>query len=350
MRGAPRRGKSFDPSCTRGRKSSVESDCATLWKTWPRRRVEVKVVSVKTTSIGRVTLLVALTWGVTSTPARAFVPPNTSVGHRVATDMVYVPAASFKLGIEASWGGPTPGKAFNGDNPAGVDVHLASFFMDRTEVTAGQYQACVLAGACTALTQGDTSNSKEYTQLCTYQKPGHENHPVNCVSHAEAKQYCTWAGKRLPTDAEFELAERGPNGKPFPWGDEPPSPKRVNACDASLVRDQAKIAGSFTSMWPDGGDDGWAFTAPVGSYPDGASPYGALDMSGNVDEWTADAWWDMTGGATGPKGPATGDGDRVVRGGAWDLNSIDSFAATRRVNYQSTTRAAWLGFRCAKDG
>jgi formylglycine-generating enzyme required for sulfatase activity len=308
---------------------------------------------VERTYTGFAALLIALCLGVTSTPARAFVSPNTSVGHRGASDMVYVPGTTFKLGIQASWGGATPGQASSGDNPAGVDVHVSSFFIDRLEVSAAQYHACVLAGGCPALTLGDTTDAK-YTQLCTYGKAGYESHPINCVVHAEAAKYCGWAGKRLPTESEFELAERGPSGKAFPWGDDPPTPKRVNACDASLAREaQSKLGTSFTSMWTDGGDDGWAFTAPVGTYPEGASPYGALDMSGNVEEWVSDPWWEMTGGATGPKplsaGAPAGD-DHVVRGGSWDLNSFDSFAATRRVAYQSSTRAAWLGFRCAKDG
>ncbi len=284
--------------------------------------------------------------------ARAFVQPAASLGGRGAPDMVFVPASTFKLGVRAAWGGTNPGETFNGDNPAAVEVNDASFYIDRTEVTASQYHACVLAGACPVPAVVDTTDNK-YTAICTYGRAGLEHHPFNCVVFSEATKYCAWAGKRLPSEAEFELAERGPHGRAFPWGDDPPTPKRLNACDASLVRDApAKFGagqGSYTTMYPDGGDDGWAFTAPVGTYPDGASPYGALDMSGNVEEWVSDPWWEMTGGATGPKGPNPSD-DHVVRGGAWDLNGFDSFAGTRRVATQANTRAAWLGFRCAKDG
>ncbi|MEO7094225.1 MAG: SUMF1/EgtB/PvdO family nonheme iron enzyme, partial [Polyangiales bacterium] len=171
----------------------------------------------------------------------------------------------------------------------------------------------------------------------------------------EAEKYCAFAGKRLPTEYEYELAERGPKGKAFPWGDEAPLPVHVNACDASCMRDaQTKLAEQFSNMWPDiNGDDGYGFTSPVGSYPAGASPYGVLDLSGNVEEWVADPWWDvatLTPGAVPAPPPPTGAGsDYVIRGGSWDLNNIDAFSGVRRTEAGSGTRAAWLGFRCARD-
>lgn len=282
--------------------------------------------------------------------ARAFVPPKHSPAS-VRADMVLVPGATYKYGAEAHWQGPTPGQLpAIGIGTAGVDVSVPSFFMDRTEVTAGAYATCVAAGACPALTQGDTSDSS-LSPACTFGKPGLENHPVNCVAHAEAAAYCAFAGKRLPTDVEWELAARGKDGRPFPWGDAYPTAKHLNACDASLQRDNAKYGKSYVSMWGDTGDDGWSFTAPAGTYPDGASPYGVLDLSGNVEEWLGDPWWDITpSGPPTAATPNTGAGsDFIVRGGAFDLNSADSFAVTRRLRTEANTRAAWLGFRCASD-
>jgi len=283
--------------------------------------------------------LVALV-GVAFAPrADAFMRPGISLVGR--SDMVFVPGATFKLGKQATWGGAKAGSSSFGGDPEGVLVTTASFFIDRTEVTVRDYTACTAAGVCTKLEDGTPQN------VCTSGRPDFDDHPVNCVTFDEATKFCAWQNKRLPTEAEFELAERGPNARPFPWGDTPPEPRHVNACDASCVREEAKLGSNFTSLWQDtGGDDGWPFTAPVGSYPDGASPYGALDMSGNVEEWVNDAWGVV--GSSG--GMGTIPGDYVVRGGSWDLSTIDAFAATRRSAASRDMRAAWLGFRCARDG
>jgi formylglycine-generating enzyme required for sulfatase activity len=280
--------------------------------------------------------------------AHAFVPPkHTPLTGRL--DMVYVASASYRFGAEAKWQGTVPGNVpASGIDPSGIDVHVNAFYIDRTEVSAGSYMACVAAGVCQALTLGDTDRPK-FSVACTYGKPGLENHPINCVAHSEAVAYCGFVGKRLPTEAEWELASRGTQGKPFPWGDTYPTPRHINACDASLQRESmSKLSETYTSMWGDTGDDGWAFTAPVGSYPDGASPYGALDLAGNVEEWLADAWWDFSASGM-PKTPSTTGNEFVVRGGAWDLSGADNFAVTRRLRQDNNTRSAWLGFRCASD-
>jgi formylglycine-generating enzyme required for sulfatase activity len=256
--------------------------------------------------------------------------------------MVYVHGASYKFGKQATWQGPHPGSSGFGSDPDGVTVTVPSFLIDRTEVTVRAYTACVNAGACTALVDGTDTND------CTYNRPGYEEHPLNCVSFDEAAKFCTFLNKRLPTEFEYELAERGPSSRPFPWGDAPPTPKHVNACDAACVREMSKRGSNFSSLWADtGGDDGWAITAPVGTYPDGASLYGVQDLSGNVEEWVSDLW-----GPIAAVPPTVSSGmyqDHVVRGGSWDLSSIDAFAATRRSSASKDTRTSWLGFRCARD-
>ncbi len=302
--------------------------------------------------VARATLIVAAVTvaKLATTPALAFVPPNKKL-ETVRGDMALIPATTFRLLREGKWNGPIPGSSPGNGDPAGYNTSVSPFLIDRTEVTAGAYASCVQAGACTALDQGD-SFSPAHSVICTYNKPGHERHPINCVNFAEASKFCAWVGKRLPTEAEWELAARGTTGRPFPWGDLYPEPRFLNGADASLVRDaQSKLTPpeTYTSMWNDtNGDDGWGFTAPVGSYPDGASPFGVLDLSGNVEEWVTDPWWELTNGPP-PKGTSPSTGEYVIRGGAWDLNGPENFSSTHRSPQNATTRAAWLGFRCARD-
>lgn len=151
--------------------------------------------------------------------------------------------------------------------PAGPDARgepvakasARSFYIDKTEVTVAEYAACVSAGACAAPTVGDVCTPEE----ANWGHPDRGQHPINCVSFAQALTYCNWLGKRLPAKDEWEKAARGTDGRIYPWGNQPPTCKR------------AVIAGCTDRR-----------TAPVGERPDGASPYGILDMAGNVAEIT----------------------------------------------------------------
>jgi serine/threonine-protein kinase len=197
--------------------------------------------------------------------------------------MVYVPAGEFEMGS-------TEG---NADEQPVHTVALDAFWLDQTEVTNAQYQTCVTAGACDPSSYADESNFNAADQ------------PVVGVSWFDVVDYCTWVGGRLPTEAEWEYAARGPEGFVYPWGDSW-QPGLAN-CDE------------------DDCEDGFEYTAPVGSFYQGASWVGALDMVGNVWEWVAD-WYDADYYARSPRENPTGPEDgayRVLRGGSWG-NSVDA--------------------------
>ena len=174
-------------------------------------------------------------------------------------------------------------------------VTLDAFWIDRTEVTKAQYRLCVESGHCDAVDCEPEFNPKR------------DDQPVACVDWSHAQTYCEWAGARLPTEAEWEYAARGPDGFIFPWGDTF-GPARLNYCDSNC-----------TYEWRDSGfDDGYERTAPVGSYEAGASWCGALDMAGNAWEWVAD-WYDARyyerSPVHNPQGPESGEA-HVMRGGS----------------------------------
>jgi formylglycine-generating enzyme required for sulfatase activity/predicted Ser/Thr protein kinase len=251
------------------------------------------------------------------TPVSPTVPltPGTITSQRRGTndaEMVFVPAGEFLMGSS------------DADKDAGSDekpqhtVYLDAFWIDKYEVTNAQYKQCVGAGRCQ---QPSTTSSS--TRSSYYGDSKYDNYPVIGVSWRDAILFCEWAGKRLPTEAEWEKAARGAAGRIYPWGDR---------YDISKVNADGKV-----------GD-----TTAVGSYPAGASPYGAMDMAGNVWEWVAD-WYDAKYYASSPKDNPTGPSGsaRVLRGGAWDSYQYFVRAADRNSIYPDY-RLINVGFRCAQ--
>jgi formylglycine-generating enzyme required for sulfatase activity len=238
-------------------------------------------------------------------------------------EMVYVPAGRFEMGSDDPY--------YNNERPP-HPVELAGFWMDRTEVTNTQYQKCVAAGVCQAPAQSGSNSRETY-----FEDPAFEAYPVIYVSWYRAVAYCQWAGARLPTEEEWEYAARGPENRRYPWGNAPDT-TRLNCCDANCPLDHADP----------GSDDGYADTAPVGSYPDGASWCGVEDLVGNVWEWVWD-WYGFYPSEENPAWLAPDMTDRVLRGGGWDT-SADHARCTFR-NWLNPARSHdSVGFRCVVSG
>jgi len=252
--------------------------------------------------------------------------------------MVRIPAGSFRMGstpqeieeglalcrehysICNSW-------YYEREGPA-HSTSLDGFWIDQTEVSNAQYQLCVEAGSCLeplTCQKGEPS----------FSDPALADHPVVCVSWSDARAYCEWAGGRLPSEAEWEYAYRGPERLVYPWGNEF-SGSKLNYCDQNCSQPHAD----------ERFDDGFSRSALVGSFTDGASWSGILNLAGNVSEWVGDWFGEYpTGETSNPIGPAEGD-QKILRGGSWFGHPTYCRGAIRPAA-PPETRFDYLGFRCA---
>jgi formylglycine-generating enzyme required for sulfatase activity/serine/threonine protein kinase len=267
------------------------------------------------------------------------------------TGMIRVPGGKFFMGSDDK-------NDLDFERPA-HQVSLQPFCISRFEVTTADYKACSDKGECkragtTNEWEGITDKErKAFDPLCNARDPeGKATHPINCVDWEMAASYCKAASGRLPTEAEWEFAARGPDGRKYPWGDDDPGAHHVNACGTECVAWGKKNHVDETAMYDV--DDGWATTAPVGSFPKGASRYGVEDVVGNVWEWVADWYAPYTSEAEDdPKGPKSGSdpsgAGRVIRGGAWNGAQPSWVRPTFRYHDVPDKRSYGVGFRCAAN-
>lgn len=234
-------------------------------------------------------------------PASADAPTSATAPASAATlpsswsKMTLIGGGTFTMGAADGEADEKPRKATVG-----------AFLLDRREVTAEDYEACVNATAC--------PKPRTYAQ-CTWGHPAKRSHPINCVTWAEAKSYCVWAKKRLPTEEEWEYAARGAEGRTYPWGEEPPHQKRP--CWSSDL------------------------TCETGALPEDQTPEKIQDLAGNVAEWTGSpACQDGT--------PCTSE-RRTIRGGHFGEQQPRQLRGSRRSSEEQRYHAAALGFRCAAD-
>lgn len=239
-------------------------------------------------------------------PAAAAALGRPGASDAVTGEMIHIPAGEFAMG-----------NAFGEDDERPVrTVELAAYEIDRTEVTVRSYAACVAAGACSAAGEDSYCNWAKRT--------ARGDHPINCVSWDDATAFCGWAGKRLPSESEWEFAARGSEAERYPWGSAEP---RGQACWDGPGSDL--LSGSRHG------------TCAVGSHASGKSPFGAVDMAGNVLEWTSAFYSDSY-----TADPSTTH--RVNRGGSWITYEPNDLRASLRFRMKPARRDFTVGFRCVR--
>ncbi len=260
--------------------------------------------------------------------------PASATAVTVPKGAVLVPAGNFWMGCA-----PSDRQCTAKEKP-GHRVYLDAFHIDKTEVMVSAYQSCVNAGHCTTDHLSEYWANGKYTasKYCHFGKSGRGNHPMNCVSYGQAEAFCKWKKQRLPTEAEWEKAARGTDKRIYPWG------KTEVSCKYAVMNETRLMGQDGCGRGSD-----W----PVGSKPAGASPYGALDMIGNVSEWVSD-WYSETyykvSPDRNPTGPSSG-GYRISRGGdSGDVNTDVLLRASSRwlVYKDPEERSPTRGFRCVR--
>jgi formylglycine-generating enzyme required for sulfatase activity len=234
---------------------------------------------------------------------------------------ILVPAGSFWQGCNES----VDTKCLPEERPY-HEVNVPAFEIDKYEVTVFLYRRCVDAGFCSAAGAGHPD--------CNWRNAGKDDHPVNCISWDQMREYCAWAGKRLCSESEWEKASRGTDGRIYPWGNQ------TATCQYAVMYEGGRGCGT-DSTWP------------VGSKPAGASPYGAMDMSGNVWEWVEDEFHTSYSGAP-TNGSAWVDNSwasfRVWRGGSFGPSPYDVLRSSSRYVYDPAYYGGeYFGGRCCRS-
>ena len=259
----------------------------------------------------------------TPLPTPTVVPSVLVDSHGI--EMRLVPAGEFIMGSDVG---------FSDEDPVHT-VYLDAYYIDTFETTNSQFKECVDAGACQPPTRVDCCSDLPLVLWPSYfGNPKFDDYPVTWLNWYHARDYCAWRGARLPTEAEWEKAARGTDGRTYPWGDEPPRPGLLNF---------AWSPGEFPERALPG-------TAAVGSYPAGASPYGVQDMLGNVYEWVEDVYekeYYSVSPYANPKGPLEGD-HRIARGGSFFNTAFRNRASNRNDAFLPADLSHFdAGARCA---
>jgi eukaryotic-like serine/threonine-protein kinase len=231
---------------------------------------------------------------------------STMFSEKDGMTLVFVPAGEFTMGSDHDY-----------DNEAPVHtVYLDSFWIDQTELTNKMYALCVQAGVCQPPSYTSSYTRKEY-----YGASEFDDYPVIFVDWYQAKTYCEWAGRRLPTEAEWEKAARGTDERTYPWGNDAPKSNLLNY------------------------DQNVGDTTEAGKYPAGASIYGALDMAGNVWEWVSSLYQPYPYSATDGREDLSSNSSRVARGGS-GARDRDVVRSTFRIWDVPSDSLIGFGFRC----
>lgn len=262
--------------------------------------------------------------------------------------MVRIPGGQFYMGADDDDKDPLLKDAKPSHN-----VTLLPYCIDRFEVTVADYKRCSDAGKCRRPAKTvdwpgiKPDQAERYSPLCHGSDGSKARHPINCVDWKMAARYCESVGGRLPTEAEWEFATRGPDGRRYPWGDDKPTSSDLNACGAECAAWSKAQGLTVKTLYPD--DDGYVNTAPVGSFPAGASRFGPEDVVGNVWEWVSDRYAPYTAAdVVNPIGPPKGD-KRVLRGGAFNGGVETWLRPAFRFSAPERQRSHAIGFRCARS-
>ncbi len=299
--------------------------CQSAEVTAPTSTVMVEVAASPTAAV------VEPAFTSTPEPTDSAVSENVRISTKDGMTQILIPAGAFTMGGMDVY-------RENDEQPA-REVTLDAYWMDQVEVTNGMYNLCVQAGACLPPKEIRSDNRENY-----FGSPEFQDYPVVYVTWDDADAYCKWAGRRLPTEAEWERAARGDDLRNYPWGDELPNEYTAN----------------FMNLIGD--------TSRVGSYAEGASPFGVLDLAGNVWEWVADRYeanYYSKAPSINPQSPSEEEAQsfmRVIRGGSFQDDGVFLRLANRNFiegpNPKADPKSAEyhgkssskIGFRCAENG